>query len=138
MHDDMGGSPFDPRVFPNYEKYSSTVRASQFNGPFLQQFAASTASLALEMHELLLDAKIPSELVIYPREEHLFYEPRHRASAMELNVLWFDYWLLGKKDPDPKYEDRCTRWDAVAEEWKKSRNVESTPPQGVVKEPAQN
>jgi hypothetical protein len=134
----FGGAPFDSEAFPNYKKFSPSARARQFSGPLLQQVASNSVPVALEMHELLRDAHVPSELAYYHREGHAFHEPRHRASAMQQNIAWFDYWLLGKKDPDPKYAERYARWDAMAEEWKKSRKSETAPADSAVGEPSKN
>lgn len=117
----FGGSPFDPEAAANYRRFSPTVRARECAGPLLQIYPGATAMFGLEMLTLLRDAKIPTELVVYPGETHIFEGPRHRFSAMELTIRWFNYWLLGRKDPDPQSQQRYRSWDLMAAEWKANR-----------------
>lgn len=116
-HNLFGGSPFDPAAYPNYLKFSVSARAGQVAGPVLQQFTGYFAHAALELDQLLRDKAVPTELVAYADEAHLFYDPRHRASAMVRNLDWFDYWLRGVKDPDPAKRQQYARWDAMAAAW---------------------
>ncbi len=63
------------------------------------------------------DAGVPHELVFYTDETHLFHNPRRRASAMQLNLDWFDYWLLERRSSDPSKADEYKRWDAMSADW---------------------
>ncbi len=114
----FGGSPFDPKAFPNYLKYSPSARAPDFAGPVLQQESGNVAHTALELNELLLEAGIPTELVSYPHEAHVFYDPRDRAMAMRRNLDWLNYWLLDRRDPQPADTGEYARWERQASRWK--------------------
>lgn len=114
----FGGSPFDPRAFPNYLEYSPSARAPDFAGPVLQQESGDSAPQALELNELLLEVGIPTELVSYPHEAHIFYDPRDRAMAMRRNLDWFNYWLLGRRNPHPADAGEYARWARQASRWK--------------------
>src|SRR3546814_15176701 len=35
---------------------------------------------------------------------------------MQENIAWFDYWLLGERDPNSPYADRYTVWDKMRDE----------------------
>jgi len=106
----FGGSPYDEKALENYRKLSPSFRAREFSGPLLQQFAAPSVFTGLEINAILTEAHIPTELVYYVHESHLFHEPRHRAAAMELNLDWFDYWLNGRENPDPVKAEQYQRW----------------------------
>lgn len=110
----FGGSPFDPAAVPNYQRLSPTFRAAKAAGPVLQQVASGSAS-QLALHVALREAGVPSELVYYPNESHLFHQPKHRLAAMRENIDWFDFWLLGKEDPDPAKARQYRRWQAMRE-----------------------
>jgi dipeptidyl aminopeptidase/acylaminoacyl peptidase len=116
----FGGSPFDPKVYENYRAFSPSARAEHFAGPLLQQFTAVSAPYGVELDQLLEDAHVPHELVFYRDETHLLHNPRRRASAMQLNLDWFDYWLIGRRDPDPKETEQYRRWDRMAAQWRAS------------------
>jgi dipeptidyl aminopeptidase/acylaminoacyl peptidase len=116
-----GGSPYDRKALSNYEKYSPAFYTSEFAGPLLQQFAMSSGTLGLELNALLHEGKVPTELVLYPDETHLFWQPRHRAAAMATNLDWFNYWLSEERDPDPAKQSRYARWDRMRQDWKGGR-----------------
>lgn len=113
----FGGPPFDPKAFRNYLKYSPSARAPDFTGPILQQDSGYVARQAIELSELLMEARIPTELVSYPHESHIFYGPRDRAAAMRRNLDWFGYWLRGRRDPHPADPGEYARWNAMARRW---------------------
>jgi dipeptidyl aminopeptidase/acylaminoacyl peptidase len=112
-----GGSPYDPAVEDNYRRYSPTMRAKYFAGPLLQQFTAANGPLGLELHTLLRDEHIPTELVTFQHESHLFWQPAHRASAMERNLAWFDYWLRDKRSDTDVRAIEYEHWDAMKKAW---------------------
>jgi dipeptidyl aminopeptidase/acylaminoacyl peptidase len=114
----LGGSPFDPKAYPNYLEFSPSARARDFAGPLLQQFSVVESTYALELDQLLKDSRIPTELFLFPSEAHVFWNPRHRAAAMAQNLEWFDYWLLGRRDPDMKKVQQYARWDEMAAQWR--------------------
>jgi dipeptidyl aminopeptidase/acylaminoacyl peptidase len=114
----LGGSPFDPRAYPNYLEFSPSARAKEFAGPLLQQFSVVESTYALELDQLLKDSRVPTELFLFSSEAHLFWNPRHRAAAMAQNLEWFDYWLLGRRDPDMKKVQQYARWDEMAAQWR--------------------
>jgi dipeptidyl aminopeptidase/acylaminoacyl peptidase len=114
----LGGGPFDPAAYPNYVAFSPSARARSFAGPLLQQFTLGDANEAVEMDQLLKDAQVPTELFFYPSEAHIFWHPRHRASAMARNLDWFDFWLMSRRDPDPDKSAQYNRWDELAAQWR--------------------
>jgi dipeptidyl aminopeptidase/acylaminoacyl peptidase len=125
----LGGSPFDPVAYPNYLAFAASARAQNFAGPLLQQFTLADAHSAVEMDQLLKDAGVPTELYFYPSESHIFWHPRHRAAAMEQNLDWFDFWLTGRRDPDPRKSGQYVRWNSMAARWQHLiRRREHQPP----------
>jgi acetyl esterase/lipase len=125
----LGGSPFDPVAYPNYLAFAASARAKNFAGPLLQQFTLADAHSAVEMDQLLKDAGVPTELYFYPSESHIFWQPRHRAAAMEQNLDWFDFWLTGRRDSDPRKSGQYIRWNSMATRWQHLiRQRETQPP----------
>lgn len=113
-----GGSAIDKAAIPNYRKYNAVFRAKDFEGPLLQQFAAETAEIGLELNSALRDAHVPSELVFFPHESHIFWQPKHQAGAMRRNLEWFDYWLRGKRSSRAGAAKQYVRWDKMKQEWR--------------------
>lgn len=117
----FGGSPFEADAYQRYLQFSPSARSEHFAGPLLQQFTGTTARNAVELDQLLKDAAVPTELVIYSGESHIFWNPRHRASAMSQNLDWFDYWLLSDVKADPAKREQYARWAEMGSKWQRSR-----------------
>ena len=96
----FGGSPLDPRYTDSYRALSPSLRADRFNGPLLQLFTGDVAPAALELDSALRDAHIPTQLVAYVGETHVFHQPSSILSAMVRSLDWFDLWLRGRKDQE--------------------------------------
>lgn len=111
-----GGSPFDEQARPNYAGLSVSFRSREFAGPLLQMFAQANAVAGLELHSLLRDAGIPSELVYFRNESHLFWNPRHQAAVMQRSLDWLDYWLLHRRNAGVLLEE-YQGWESMAAKW---------------------
>jgi dipeptidyl aminopeptidase/acylaminoacyl peptidase len=112
-----GGSPYDAEALADYRRLSASFRSKEFAGPLLQLFAKGNGVAGLELHSLLRDAGIPADFIFFPHESHVFWDPEHRAAAMQRTLDWFDYWLRGQRNPDET--DQYARWDAMAAAWHK-------------------
>ena len=123
MNSLYGGSPYEEKALRSYREFSPVFRAREFSGPLLQQFAGATSLFGLELNSELRDASIPAELVFYPDETHVFWHPHDRYAAMDRNLDWFNYWLLGKRDMSASKESRYRRWDAMARSWKEAKGL---------------
>lgn len=79
--DYFGGSPFLPRHLPVYWENSPVTGVGKVATPVLfiqgEEDRRCPLPQALMMHRAILDAGGSSELVVYPREGHLFREPAH-------------------------------------------------------------
>jgi len=112
-----GGSPFDAEAQADYRRLSVSFRSKEFAGPLLQLFSKGNGFAGLELHSLLRDAGIPADFIFFPHESHVFWDPEHRAAAMQRSLDWFDYWMRGQRNPDET--DQYVRWDAMAAAWHK-------------------
>jgi len=46
-----------------------------------------------EFWHALRELKVPTQLIIYPGEGHLFITPENQADRMDQTVAWFDKYL---------------------------------------------
>ena len=124
-----GGSPYssESSVLANYRGLAAAFRGRQFSGPLLMLFRAESAPAALELNRTLSDARVPSELVYFPDEGHVFWNPRDRAAVMNRTVEWLDYWLRGIRDPNSEREEQYSRWQRMARDWKRVSMSALTP-----------
>lgn len=113
-----GGSPLGDNI-DRYRRFAPSLNASKICAAVLQQVASASPS-QIEFFEALRDADVPTQLSYYPGaspasdETHLFHIPSNRLEAMRENLAWFDYWLLGVRDPDAPFPDRVAIWDRLA------------------------
>jgi dipeptidyl aminopeptidase/acylaminoacyl peptidase len=113
-----GGAPLSDD-FKSYRSFAPSLNADKICTPHLQQVAAASPT-QIELFEALHSAGVPSQISFYPGasaasdETHIFYIPGNRLLAMRENIAWFDYWLLGKRDPAMPFRDRLAEWDRMA------------------------
>ncbi|WP_162258386.1 hypothetical protein [Frateuria sp. Soil773] len=55
----------------------------------------------------------PVDLLYIRNGDHELVKPRERLAEQGRNVDWYDYWLNGRKDPDPAKAGRYRQWDAM-------------------------
>lgn len=120
-----GGPPGDPAAQPNYAALAPSYRARFAQAPILQQIAEPHES-AIDFHQALRAASVPSELSLYPGESwasdetHFFHIPSNQLEAMSENMEWFDYWLKGLPPSPGPDGQRIERWDAMRKAMEKS------------------
>ncbi|KFD26161.1 prolyl oligopeptidase family serine peptidase [Sphingobium yanoikuyae] len=113
-----GGAPGDPVAQPNYAALAPSYRARFAQAPVLQQIAEPHES-AIDFHQALRAAQIPSEISLYPGESwasdetHFFHLPSNQLGAMAENLEWFDYWLRDLPPSAGPDGARRARWEAM-------------------------
>jgi dipeptidyl aminopeptidase/acylaminoacyl peptidase len=91
----FGASVYDdPAV---YEKSSPIHFIKKVKTPTLvivgERDAECPASQSYEFWHALKTLGVPTKLIIYPGEGHLFIEPKNQADRMDQTVAWFDKYL---------------------------------------------
>jgi dipeptidyl aminopeptidase/acylaminoacyl peptidase len=91
----FGASVYDdPGV---YEKSSSIHFIKNVKTPTLvivgERDAECPASQSYEFWHALKTLGVPTKLIVYAGEGHLFIEPKHQADRMEQTIAWFDKYL---------------------------------------------
>jgi dipeptidyl aminopeptidase/acylaminoacyl peptidase len=91
----FGASVYDdPAV---YEKSSPIHFIKNVKTPTLvivgERDAECPASQSYEFWHGLKTIGVPTQLIIYPGEGHLFLAPKHQADRMDQTVAWFDKYL---------------------------------------------
>ena len=86
----------DPEI---YRLHSPAMQAGSVHTPCLIQHGANDVRVPLsqgrEFHNALKRQGVPVELVVYPRQDHLFSEPRMIMDRMRRSTAWFDRWIGG-------------------------------------------
>jgi dipeptidyl aminopeptidase/acylaminoacyl peptidase len=91
----FGASVYDdPAV---YEKSSPIRFIKNVKTPTLvivgERDAECPAAQSYEFWHALKTLGVPTKLIIYPGEGHLFIEPKHQVDRLEQTVAWFDKYL---------------------------------------------
>jgi len=91
----FGASVYDdPAV---YEKSSPIRFIKNVKTPTLvivgERDAECPASQSYEFWHALKTLRVPTKLIIYPGEGHMFIEPKHQVDRLEQTVVWFDKYL---------------------------------------------
>jgi dipeptidyl aminopeptidase/acylaminoacyl peptidase len=116
------GWPRSPQDKPAmWADISLSRNADRVTFPLLFQAADGEYLMALEAVSALREAGSPVDLFVYPDELHIKRHPAHRAGVYQRNLLWFDFWLRGKKPPagDPRAAE-VDRWTQMKKSWEKS------------------
>lgn len=114
----FGGSPYGEHI-DNYRRLSPSLNADKACAPLLQQVVKPRGG-AIDLHKALRLHHVPSQLTQYPGESpasdetHVFHIPSNRLTAQRENIAWFDYWLLGRRDPEMPFSERLAIWDDMA------------------------
>src|SRR6266576_984418 len=84
----------DPAV---YEKSSPIRFIKNVKTPTLvvvgERDAECPASQSYEFWHALKTLGVPTQLIVYPGEGHMFIEPKHQVNRLEQTVAWFDKYL---------------------------------------------
>jgi dipeptidyl aminopeptidase/acylaminoacyl peptidase len=113
----MGGGPYGAQL-RNYLKISASLTADKVHIPVLLETSALSAILDMEYFGALRAHNVPVDLFIYPDELHVFQKPRDILTSMRRDLDWFEYWLIGKKNPGPEAEQQYARWDGFRHDLK--------------------
>jgi hypothetical protein len=111
----VGASPFGAGLEQWLER-SPGFNADKIRTPLRLQLESGGLEHALSQWELfsrLRQLKRPVELYVIPNIEkgsHALQNPRQVYAAQQGAVDWFDFWLNGREDPDPRKAEQYARW----------------------------
>jgi dipeptidyl aminopeptidase/acylaminoacyl peptidase len=110
-----------------YIELSPIFNLKGLNTATLLEFGEqSLAVQGLEFQSALWRQGVPNELVIYPKTGHNISSPVLMLESINRNLDWFDYWMLGRRDPASAKEEQYARWEKMAKEMAKMRERNSS------------
>jgi len=110
---------FPPARGPGSERWaelSIAMNAERIKAPLLMQLPDHGYLLGVDIFMSLREQRKPAEMVVFPDEYHLKWQPAHRLAIYDRNLDWFDFWLRGKEDPEPTKAAQYARWEAMRNE----------------------
>jgi len=111
----FGGPPFSAQGYEMRRKFSIETNAAKIDTPFLLQVADREAYYSMLNYNALKDAGKPVEMIIYPDEYHVKWQPAHKYLVYRRNLDWFNFWLRGVEDPAPEKREQYQRWRELRE-----------------------
>ena len=109
-----------------WQRISPALNAHRVRAPLLINTADAEYIADMQLVITLRELKKPVEMFIYPNEQHLKNQPRHRYEIYERNVDWFNFWLQNREDPDPAKADLYKRWRELRQ-LQENRHETATP-----------
>lgn len=103
-----------------WSQFSLAMNADKIKAPLLMQLSDDEFRFSLESYEELRSREKPVDLIIYPDEHHVKWQPAHRLAVYETAVAWFDFWLLSRL---PQMERERTRWCRLAKNYPAQRSA---------------
>jgi dipeptidyl aminopeptidase/acylaminoacyl peptidase len=115
-----GASPYaDPQ---RYVALSPAFHLAGLQTATLLEYGEQSLAVeGIEFQTALWRAGVPNELVVYPKTGHNIASPVLQLESMNRNLDWFDYWLLGKRNPAPEKQSEYERWEHMAAEMARMR-----------------
>ena len=98
---------------------SLALNASKIDTPLLMQLPDEEFIGAIDSVTALENAGKPVSLYVFPDENHTKWQPAHRLAVYTRNLDWFDFWLMGKVDPDPAKREQYARWRRLRANWRR-------------------
>lgn len=91
---------------------SLAANAATLRTPLLIQIPDAEYRWSLETVSALEQHGRAVDMYVFPGENHVKAQPRHRAAIYRRSVGWFAFWLLGQTDM-PGLEEEIARWTAM-------------------------
>lgn len=110
----MGYPPLSDDQTHFWSTTSIERNVDKFNLPILMQVSDNEYLMAMESYGILKANNRPTELYIFPNENHIKTGPAHRFAIYERNIDWFKFWLNHEEDPSAKKKSTYDRWRAMA------------------------
>jgi dipeptidyl aminopeptidase/acylaminoacyl peptidase len=105
----LGGWP-EGKSAGNWRKLSPALNVDRISTPLLFNAPDSEYLPGMQLFTSLEQLGKPEEMFVYPNEQHIKNQPKHRYEIYERNVDWFNFWLKDKEDPDPGKAEQYKRW----------------------------
>jgi hypothetical protein len=105
-----GGPPYEPNL-KNWLQKSPGFNLGQVHAPV--RITVHNPHFLLEDWEWfsgLSDLHKPVDMVMFANGNHYLERPYEKLSIEESNVDWFEFWINGKEDSDPRKVEQYGRW----------------------------
>lgn len=79
----------------------------------LEDYGPQTTRTHWDIYVLLRRQHKLVEQITFPKGAHQLRRPAERMESLGGTIDWFDFWLNGHEDPDPRKAEQYRRWHAM-------------------------
>lgn len=115
--------PVGEQAWKYWDQFTLAANVDAIEAPLLVNSAANEMYGAVRLLRHMEEARKPYDAYVFPRENHVKWQPAHLLAVMRRNVDWFAFWLQSYEDPDPAKAVQYERWRRLRE-----MRVTSSPP----------
>lgn len=118
MRAQYGPKPFG-KGLKTWVEHAPNFHTNQLCTPILFQINSPVSLVyTWDAYAALRAANRPVDLFYIRNGEHVLVKPKERLAEQGMNVDWYDYWLNGHRDPDPRKAKQYQRWRAMRDSLK--------------------
>lgn len=113
--------PVGEQAWKYWDQFSLASNVETIEAPLLVNSPANEMYGAVRLLRHMEDARKPYDAYVFPRENHVKWQPAHLLAIMRRNVDWFAFWLQSYEDPDPAKARQYAHWRKLREMWEADR-----------------
>jgi dienelactone hydrolase len=110
-----------PRLIDNaagiWSQIAFVPQPQRVRFPLLFQAAENEYLAMVGSHTALRQSGMPSDLFVFPDEDHIKSQPAHRLAVYRRNLDWFGFWLKDEIPSDPTRRTEVERWQEMRKYW---------------------
>ena len=91
------------------------ANVATIEAPLLINASANEMYGAVRLLRHMEEAGKPYDAYVFPRENHVKWQPAHLLAIMRRNVDWFQFWLQSYEDPDASKARQYSHWRKLRE-----------------------
>lgn len=114
---DSGWPRLSDKAADFWSKIAFVPEPQRVSFPILFQAVDNEYLATVSSYTALRQSGIPTDLFIFPNENHIKSQPAHRLAVYRRNLDWFGFWLKDEIPSDPTRKAEVERWQEMREGW---------------------
>lgn len=125
VYRDANASPYLNPAY--YGAISPALNADRIRVPLLMLLADTEYLQMMQLYSNLRDLRRPVEMIVYPDEHHIKWQPRHRLAVYEQSVAWIRFWAQGYVETEGEVATMYQRWQKLRPAANQNRELGRAP-----------
>ena len=107
--------PVGEEAMKYWSQLDLAANIATIEAPLLINASANEMYGAVRLLRHMEEAGKPYDAYVFPRENHVKWQPAHLLAIMHRNVDWFQFWLQSYEDPDASKARQYSHWRKLRE-----------------------